>query len=59
MELPKSFISLLALIGLGVVLAGSGLQGMKSDSDIAGCGVAIVYAAVFLWLIQMFYRRRR
>jgi hypothetical protein len=52
LEIPKNFLSVIALVGLGVVLAGSGFQGMTADPTVACLGVAIIFADMTMWILQ-------
>jgi hypothetical protein len=51
-EVTSNFQSLIAILGFGVVVAGSGYQGMEPNSTIAGLGVVIIFVDLFLWFAQ-------
>ena len=53
-DLPKSYLTLVAVLGFGVVLAGSGFQGMVPNVIIAGLGVVIILVDMALWIIQKY-----
>lgn len=55
---PHGYLSLLAAIGFGVVLAGSGYQGMSPNLFIACSGIFIIIADMVFWVTQKpTYRR--
>jgi hypothetical protein len=58
-DLPKSYLSLLALLGFGVVLAGSGFQGMTPDPAIARSGVSIILLSMGLWTAKNVHPKRK
>jgi hypothetical protein len=58
-DLPKSYLSLLAVIGFGVVLVGSGFQGMSPNPTIAYSGVAIIFADMGLWVLPKYLHPKK
>jgi hypothetical protein len=48
----KNYLSLIAVLGFGVVVVGSGYQGLEPNAFIAELGVAIIFVDMFLWSIQ-------
>ena len=58
-DLPISILSLLAVIGFGVVLAGSGFHGMTPDPTLALSGVAIIFADMAIWTPKAFFHKKQ
>ncbi len=51
-NLPKNYLTLLAIIGFGVVLAGSGFEGMTPNYTVSLAGIAIIFVDIALWALQ-------
>ncbi len=50
--LTSNYLALIAILGFGVVVVGSGYQGMEANSTVAGLGVTIIFADMLLWCRQ-------
>jgi hypothetical protein len=51
-NLPKNYLTLLAIIGFGIVLAGSGFEGMTPNLSVSFAGIAIIFVDIALWISQ-------
>jgi cytosine/uracil/thiamine/allantoin permease len=51
-NVTSNFLTLIAFLGFGVVVVGSGYKGMEPDPIIAGLGVSIIFADMILWYKQ-------
>jgi hypothetical protein len=45
-------LTLLAIIGFGIVLAGSGFKGMTPNLSVSFAGIAIIFVDIALWISQ-------
>jgi hypothetical protein len=52
LNLPKNYLTLLAIIGFGIVLAGSGFEGMTPNLSVSFAGIAIIFVDIALWISQ-------
>jgi hypothetical protein len=59
MDLPKNYLSLIAFLGFGVVLARSGFQGMVPNAAISFSGITIIFVDLALWICERFFRYKK
>jgi hypothetical protein len=51
-------LTLLAIIGFGVVLAGSGFEGMTPNITVSLSGVVIIFVDIALWILWKLKAKR-